>query len=127
MAQGHPHESRRTQGNNRAQDEGVFAGEAVTHVESTQKPGAEPWGGRCGSRRAAREGRERGTVKPPSALEAPLYRPFALLALAVTLGVATPVGAITLYRLTPRPAPSRASDRGSTRIFNSSASPASLL
>jgi hypothetical protein len=38
-------------------------------------------------------------MKPPSALEAPLYRPFALLALAVTLGVATPIGAVTLYWL----------------------------
>ena len=38
-------------------------------------------------------------MKPPDALEAPLYRLFALLALAVTLGVATPIGAIALYRL----------------------------
>ena len=37
-------------------------------------------------------------ARPSHVLEAPLYRPFALLALGVTLGVATPIGAITLYR-----------------------------
>ncbi|MBI2371793.1 MAG: hypothetical protein HYV08_16450, partial [Deltaproteobacteria bacterium] len=35
----------------------------------------------------------------PAALEVPVYRPFALLALAVTVGVATPIGALTLFRL----------------------------
>lgn len=54
---------------------------------------------RCENRRAAREARERGDIAPPQTLEAPLYRPFALLALAVTLGVATPIGAVALYRL----------------------------
>lgn len=34
-----------------------------------------------------------------------MYRPFALLALAVTLGVATPIGALTLYRLLAAPGP----------------------
>ncbi len=34
-----------------------------------------------------------------------MYRPFALLALAATLGVATPVGALTLYRLLAAPGP----------------------
>ncbi len=54
---------------------------------------------RCTSRRAAREARERGAAPPSSSLEIPIYRPFALLALAATLGVATPIGAISLYRL----------------------------
>lgn len=54
---------------------------------------------RCTTRRAAREAREQGVVPPPASLETPIYRPFALLALAVTLSVATPLGAIALYRL----------------------------
>ncbi|HSB73033.1 MAG TPA: hypothetical protein VLT62_27220 [Candidatus Methylomirabilis sp.] len=61
--------------------------------------GEPPSGGRCKSRRAAREARERGEIALPQALEAPLYRPFALLALGVTLGIATPIGAVALYRL----------------------------
>ncbi len=54
---------------------------------------------RCTARRAAREARERGAFPAPSSLEAPLYRPLALLALIASLGVATPLGAIALYRL----------------------------
>jgi len=54
---------------------------------------------RCTSRRAAREAREQGVLASSATLETPIYRPFALLALAVTLGVATPIGAISLFRL----------------------------
>jgi hypothetical protein len=54
---------------------------------------------RCQDHRAVREARERGDIAPPQALEAPLYRPFALLALVVTLGVATPIGTFALFRL----------------------------
>lgn len=54
---------------------------------------------RCTSRRAAREAREQGLLPSSATLEDPIYRPFALLALAVTLGVATPIGAISLFRL----------------------------
>ncbi len=61
-------------------------------------PVGDTSGARCTSRREAREARERG-AKPAGSFESPIYRPFALLALAVTVGVATPTGAITLYRL----------------------------
>ena len=54
---------------------------------------------RCTSRRATREAREQGVLASFATLETPIYRPFALLAMAVTLGVATPIGAITLFRL----------------------------
>ena len=54
---------------------------------------------RCTSRRATREAREQGVLASSATLETPIYRPFALLALAVTLGVGTPIGAITLFRL----------------------------
>lgn len=56
-------------------------------------------GTRCTSRRAAREARERGVAPPSASLETAIYRPFALVALAVTLGAATPIGAIMLFRL----------------------------
>lgn len=55
--------------------------------------------GRCTSRRAAREARDQGVVAPSAILETPIYRPFALVALAVTLVAATPIGAIALFRL----------------------------
>ena len=38
-------------------------------------------------------------MAPPATLETPIYRPFALVALAVTLVAATPIGAIALFRL----------------------------
>ncbi|HWT79625.1 MAG TPA: hypothetical protein VN648_12640, partial [Candidatus Methylomirabilis sp.] len=38
-------------------------------------------------------------MAPPAILETPIYRPFALGALAVTLVGATPIGAIALFRL----------------------------
>ncbi|MBI2562077.1 MAG: hypothetical protein HYW08_06755 [candidate division NC10 bacterium] len=59
----------------------------------------EASGGRCTTRRAARETREQGIAPPSASLEIPIYRPFALVALVVTLGLATPIGAIALYRL----------------------------
>ncbi len=66
---------------------------------ATESPsGTPPPGGRCTSRRPGPEAREGGATRPPDQLEDPLYRPFALLALLVTLAVATPIGAITLYR-----------------------------
>ena len=78
---------------------GVIAGGRATNIKLKAEADAETSGGRCVSRREVREERERGNLKPPSALEAPLYRPFALLALGVTLGVATPIGAIALFNL----------------------------
>lgn len=68
-------------------------------VHTRSGAGEPSSGGRCTSRRAAREEREQGSSKPPSTLDVPLYRPFALLALGVTLGVATPLGAVALYNL----------------------------
>ncbi len=65
-----------------------------------QSPSTEGFpASRCTSRRAARKAREHGIVPPPATLETPIYRPFALLALTVTLVAATPIGAISLFRL----------------------------
>ncbi len=52
----------------------------------TRSPENRP-GRRCVARRVAREARERGAIPPPGSLEIPIYRPFALLALTVTLGI----------------------------------------
>jgi hypothetical protein len=62
------------------------------------RPEEQAAGARCTSRRGAREARER-EAKPAGTFDEPIYRPFALLALAITMGVATPIGAIALYRL----------------------------
>jgi len=71
---------------------------SMTTVQAGRKSDEQAAGARCTSRRGAREVREQG-AKPPGTFDEPIYRPFALLALAVTVGVATPIGAITLYRL----------------------------
>lgn len=76
----------------------MMRGESMATIPVGEKSDAPAAGARCESRRGAREVRERG-AKPAGTFDDPVYRPFALLALAVTVGLATPIGAITLYRL----------------------------
>ncbi len=71
---------------------------ATTAAAQTPSPEVRPTN-RCTSRRADRVARDQGVVAPPATLETPIYRPFALVALAVTLVAATPIGAIALFRL----------------------------
>jgi hypothetical protein len=76
----------------------ISKGNPTTTPVDTPKA-EEASGGQCTTRRAAREAREQGIVPTPASLETPIYRPFALVALIVTLGVGTPIGTIALYRL----------------------------
>ena len=76
----------------------MMRGESMTTKPVGEMSDARSAGTRCTSRRGAREAREQG-AKPAGTFDDPVYRPFALLALAMTVGVATPIGAITLYRL----------------------------